>query len=53
MVSSELLGMAFEPEERYENPDGTDIVFDKDFFGKARQNAMAGPLAEKTNEIVF
>ena len=28
MVNSDVLGYAFEPEERFENPDGTDIIFD-------------------------
>lgn len=44
MVSSDVLGKAFEPEERYENPDGSDIVFDTDFFGNRRSvNPMPGP----------
>ena len=36
MVDSDLLGCAFEPEERFENPDGTGIVFDRDYFGEHR-----------------
>ena len=36
MVNSDILGYAFEPEERFENPDGTDIVFDRDYFGSHR-----------------
>ncbi len=35
-VSTELLGMAFEPEERFENPDGTPILFDRDYLGEHR-----------------
>ena len=27
VISTETLGMAFEPEQKYENPDGTPIVF--------------------------
>jgi hypothetical protein len=46
LISSETLGMAFEPEERFENPDGSDIVFDIDFNGQKRQGRIvAGPFA--------
>ena len=39
--------MAFEPEEKYENPDGTPITFDTDFAGKKRTGApIAGPFAD-------
>ena len=38
--------MAFEPEEKYENPDGTPIIFDTDFLGKKRgSQPIAGPFA--------
>ena len=38
--------MAFEPEEKYENPDGSPITFDTDFFGKKRSGAIIpGPFA--------
>ncbi|MDD5899968.1 MAG: right-handed parallel beta-helix repeat-containing protein [Lachnospiraceae bacterium] len=33
MISTEVLGMAFEPEQLFENPDGTPIVFQNDYFG--------------------
>lgn len=46
IISSDTLGMAFEPEERYENPDGSDIVLDTDIHGKSRTaNPVAGPFA--------
>lgn len=46
MVNSDILGYAFEPEERYENPDGTDITFNKDYFGEHRSvNILPGPFA--------
>ena len=46
MVDSDVLGRAFEPEQRFENPDGTRIVFDRDYFGSHRGVAVApGPLA--------
>lgn len=48
IISTEILGMAFEPEQRYENPDGSPIVFDQDYFGAHRgMTALAGPLTEK------
>ena len=46
MVNSDILGCAFEPEERFENPDGTDIVFDSDYFGNHRgTRILPGPFA--------
>ena len=48
MVNSDILGYAFEPEERFENPDGTGIVFDRDYFGSHRGvNILPGPFASK------
>lgn len=48
ILSTEQLGMAFEPEEKYENPDGTPIVFDRDYFGNCRKEAcLAGPFCVK------
>lgn len=32
MINTEVLGKAFEPEEPFENPDGTPIQFDMDYF---------------------
>lgn len=47
IVSTQTLGMAFEPEEKYENPDGTPIVFNQDFFGNHRAiHTLAGPFAD-------
>ncbi len=47
MVDSGRLGYAFEPEERFENPDGTDIRFDTDYFGSHRGLAvLPGPFAQ-------
>lgn len=46
LISSDTLGMAFEPEERFENPDGSDIIFDRDFNGLKREGKIvAGPFA--------
>lgn len=44
LIETDTLGMAFEPEERFENPDGTDIVFDVDYYGQKRTGrVIAGP----------
>ena len=44
LITTETLGMAFEPEERFENPDGSGIVFDRDFNGQKREGRItAGP----------
>lgn len=46
IINSDTLGIAFEPEERYENPDGSDIILDTDINGKKRTSSpVAGPLA--------
>ena len=48
ILTSDALGKAFEPEERFENPDGSDIRFDEDYFGAHRDGltALPGPFAE-------
>ena len=52
IINSDTLGEAFEPEERFENPDGTSIMFDRDYFGTSRGVAtIPGPVAEGRNEI--
>ena len=46
-INSEVLGVAFEPEARFENPDGSEIVFDRDYFGRKRGiKPVAGPFEE-------
>lgn len=46
IINSDILGEAFEPEERYENPDGTDIIFTEDYFGNHRGvSTIPGPVA--------
>ena len=45
-VDTARLGMAFEPEQLYENPDGTPIDFDRDFFDRPLgAGRIAGPFA--------
>ena len=47
LITSDTLGMAFEPEERFETPDGEDIIFDTDFYGNSRlNNLLPGPFAQ-------
>ena len=47
MISTETLGEAFEPEEKFETPDGEEIVFDTDFYGRKRTGKiLPGPFAE-------
>ncbi len=46
LITTDTLGMAFEPEQRFETPDGSDIVFDEDIYGKKRSgNISAGPFS--------
>ncbi len=46
MISTDTLGKAFEPEEPFENPDGTPITFDTDYFGEHRgTRILPGPFA--------
>ena len=45
LISSETLGCAFEPEQRFENPDGSDILFNEDYFGAHRGvSSFPGPI---------
>ena len=56
MINTETLGKAFEPEEYYENPDGTPITFNTDYFGNKRGlKVIPGPFAkdELSDEIVW
>ncbi len=51
MISSAVLGSAFESEQRFENPDGSEIIFNEDFFGDHRgARPMAGPFEETKKE---
>ena len=45
-ISTAVLGQAFEPEMRFENPDGSEIIFNEDYFGDHRAVCpIAGPFA--------
>lgn len=46
-INTEVLGVAFEPEQRFENPDGSPIMFDVDYFGRKRgRYPVSGPFEE-------
>lgn len=52
MISTTVLGYAFEPEQRFETPDGKDIIFNKDIFGNHRgASVIPGPFASLDDEI--
>ena len=52
VISTAMLGTAFEPEQRFENRDGSDIVFNEDFFGNHRgTSVIPGPFASLSDEI--
>jgi len=56
LITTDVLGEAFEPEEKFENPDGTPIFFNEDFFGQHRAvNPVSGPFesAQDTGAILF
>lgn len=53
IITTETLGMAFEPEEKFEQPDGTPIVFDRDYLGNHRGvETIPGPFAQASERIV-
>ena len=46
LITTDTLGMAFEPEQRFEAPDGSDLIFDTGIDGKKREGTIcAGPAA--------
>lgn len=46
IITSDILGYAFEPEQRFENPDGSSITLDKDYLGEHRGlTTIPGPFA--------
>ena len=54
LVDTDQLGMAFEPEQCFENPDGTSIRMDRDYFGRPREGApLPGPLARPEERVTL
>ena len=52
VISTDVLGYAFEPEQRFENRDESDIIFNEDYFGNHRgTHVIPGPFAELKDEI--
>lgn len=52
MINTEVLGSAFEPDQPFENADGTPIQFDQDYFGAHRGiHAVPGPFAETVSSV--
>ncbi len=52
IITTDTLGKAFEPEQRFENPDGSPITFDSDYFGTHRGlRALPGPFSEWSDVI--
>ena len=48
LIDSDVLGCAFEPEQRFESPDGSAITFDRDYFGSHRGlRILPGPFAAR------
>jgi len=54
VVNTELLGEAKIPNQKFENPDGTEITIDADYSGKQRnpENASAGPFRLENKETI-
>ena len=45
ILNTAVLGKAFEPQQRFEDYDGNDIIFDTDYFGAKRTSIIPGPFA--------
>jgi hypothetical protein len=53
MIHSDILGCAFEPEQRFENNDGSAIVFDRDYNGEHRgMEVLPGAFAHSAAETL-
>ena len=51
IISTDILGKAFQPDQRFENTDGSDILFNYDYYGKDRGvMTIAGPFSEIKEE---
>ncbi|MBQ0001787.1 MAG: right-handed parallel beta-helix repeat-containing protein [Clostridiales bacterium] len=53
LITSDVLGKAFEPEQRFENPDGSEIIFNTDYLGAHRgAEIIPGPFAAPVKEQI-
>ena len=51
LIDTETLGRAFEPEQYFEDPDGSPITFNRDYSGAFRPlNVLPGPFAAAESE---
>ncbi|SES01991.1 right-handed parallel beta-helix repeat-containing protein [Lachnobacterium bovis] len=51
LVTTKTLGIAFEPEEQFENPNGEPLILDRDFYGNMREKStIPGPFAFDKSE---
>jgi len=46
LITTDVLGKAFEPQQRFEDVNGNDIIFDEDYFGAKRSQIIPGPFAD-------
>ncbi len=56
IINSDILGKAFEPEQRFEERDGSDIIFQDDYLGNHRGiKTIPGPFAsaDELEEIIW
>lgn len=56
IITTEVLGEAFEPEQKFENPDGSQITINEDYLGQHRGiNPVSGPfeVTKEMKEIIF
>ncbi|MBR6365393.1 MAG: right-handed parallel beta-helix repeat-containing protein [Lachnospiraceae bacterium] len=52
LITTQTLGIAFEPEQRFENNDGSDIIFDTDYLGDHRGlSVLPGPFATPIKKV--
>ena len=56
IINSDVLGKAFEPEQRFEERDGSDIVFQSDYLGNHRGvSTIPGPFVDvkELDEVIW
>ena len=52
LMHTDDMKMAFEPEEKFENPDGSPITFDEDLLGKKRnEKCIPGPFTAPVGSL--
>jgi len=51
-ITTEILGKSYHAEMGYEQPDGSPLCFDSDFFGNKRNKVLAGPFEAEENKVL-